>query len=32
MSVRPIIFAGIASFELRKTVTVKVKFSSTTRW
>jgi hypothetical protein len=32
MSVRPIIFAGIASFELRKTVTVKVKFADPTRW
>ncbi|MBN1439747.1 MAG: hypothetical protein JW929_10085 [Anaerolineales bacterium] len=28
ISVRPIIFAGIASFDLVKTVTVKVKFAS----
>jgi hypothetical protein len=28
VTIRPIIFAGIASFELRKTVTVKVKFAS----
>jgi hypothetical protein len=32
MSVRPIILAGLVSFELRKTVTVKVKFASTNRW
>ncbi len=32
MSVRPIIFAGIASFELVKTVTVKVKYATIGRW
>ena len=31
-SVRPMIFAGVASFELVKTVAVKVKFSSPYRW
>jgi hypothetical protein len=31
-SVQPMIFAGVASFELVKTVTVKVKFASPYQW
>jgi hypothetical protein len=31
-SVRPVIFAGLASFELRKTVSVKAKYGSPVNW
>jgi hypothetical protein len=32
MSVRPIVLAGLISFELRKTVTVKLKYADPTGW
>jgi hypothetical protein len=31
-SIRPVIFAGLASFELRKTVTVKAKYGTPVNW
>lgn len=31
-SIRPVIFAGIASFEIKKTVTVKAKFGTPSNW